>query len=128
MAEIEKHLEHVKKFVPAPNEQAVAGIVRHLGIALRKRDSSLVAATDPEEMKRVRESWLKKTLGLQESDEDLDKAVRTVTDKMKGDRHKDRVTVYYLLAEHFNKLDILAKPKAAKSASASKAAPKPAAK
>ena len=27
-----------------------------------------------------------------------------IGDKMKGDRTKNRVTVYYLLAEHFGKL------------------------
>lgn len=121
MADTEKYVEDVKKYTSPVNEDAVAGIVRHCGIALRNRDSSLVAGTDPEELKRVRESWLKKKLALTESDADLDKAIRAVMDKMKGERVKGRVTVYYLLAEHYNKLDGLVKPATAPKA---KAAPK----
>ena len=119
MADAQKYLEDIKKYTSAVNEEAVAGIVRHCGIALRNRDFSLVAGTDPEELKRVRESWLKKKLALTESDADLDKAIHAVMEKMKGDRAKSRVTVYYILAEHFNKLDGLVKPAAAPKAKAS---------
>ncbi len=106
----EKYVADIKKYTSHVNEAAVAGIVRHLGIALRNRDSSLVASSDPEELKRVRDSWLKKKLGLSETDAELESAVKTVVDKMKADRMKERVTVYYLLAKHFNKLDVFAKP------------------
>jgi hypothetical protein len=116
MADAQKYIEDIKKYTGQVNEEAVAGIVRHCGIALRNRDSSLVAGTDPEELKRVRESWLKKKLGLTESDADLDKAIHAVMEKMKGERAKGRVTVYYLLAEHYNKLDGLAKPAASPKA------------
>jgi hypothetical protein len=40
------------------------------------------------------------------SDAELDKAIKMVADKMKGDRTKNRVTVYYLLAEHFGKVSM----------------------
>ena len=125
MADTEKYVEDIKKYTSPVNEDAVAGIVRHCGIALRNRDSSLVAGTDPEELKTVRESWLKKKLALTESDADLDKAIKAVMDKMKGERAKGRVTVYYLLAEHYKKLEGLVKAPAAPKA---KAAPKPAGK
>lgn len=124
----DRYIADVKKHAGEVNEAAVAGIVRHLGIALRSRDSSFVAASDPEELKRVRESWLKKKLGLPGSDSELDAAIKAVADKMKSDRMKERVTFYYLLAQHFNKLDTLATPaasasKAAVSQSAGKAEP-----
>jgi hypothetical protein len=45
-----------------------------------------------------------------EADADLDKAIMAVGDKMKGDRIKNRVTVYYLLAEHFGKLSMFVGP------------------
>jgi hypothetical protein len=107
MADTEKYIAGIKKYTADVNEGAVSGIVRHLGIALRNKDASLVAATDPEELKRVRESWLKKKLALTGSDEDLDKSIKAVMTKMKADRMKERVTVYYLLAEHYGKLDSL---------------------
>lgn len=94
----------VKKYVSNPDEKAIAGIVRYCGIALQKRDSSLVSFSDKEEMERVRTNFLKKKLGLTSPDGDLDKAIMAVADKMKGDRTKNRVTVYYLLAEQLGKL------------------------
>jgi hypothetical protein len=53
----------VKKYVPAANEAAVRGIVKHLGVALQSRDASFVACQDKSERDRVRESFLKKKLG-----------------------------------------------------------------
>jgi Protein of unknown function (DUF2853) len=94
----------VKKYVPNANEKAIDGIVRYCGIALQKRDSSLVSFTDKEEVGRVRNNFLKKKLALTNSDAELDKGIMLVGDKMKDDRTRNRVTVYYLLADHFGKL------------------------
>ena len=94
----------VKKYVPNANEKAIEGIVRYCGIALQKRDSSLVSFTDKEEVGRVRNNFLKKKLALTNSDAELDKAIMLVGDKMKEDQTRNRVTVYYLLADHFGKL------------------------
>jgi hypothetical protein len=97
----------VKKYISDPNATAIAGIVRYCGIALQKRDSSLVSFNDREEMDRVRSNFLKKKLGLTNSDAELDAAIKAVSEKMKSDHTKNRVTVYYLLAEHFGKLSTL---------------------
>jgi hypothetical protein len=96
----------VKKYVSNPDDAAIMGIVRHCGIALQSRDGSLVAMTDPSECDRVRDSFLKKKLGLTGSNSELDAAVAAVGERMKGDRDKSRVAVYYLLAEKFGKLAI----------------------
>lgn len=98
----------VKKYVPDADAKAIAGIVRYLGIALQKRDSSLVAFSDKEEVARVRTNFLKKKLGLTNPDAELDKAIMEIAEKMKGDRTKNRVTVYYLLADHFGKVSAFA--------------------
>jgi Protein of unknown function (DUF2853) len=94
----------VKKYAPEADSKAIAGIVRYCGIALQKRDSALVSFADKEEVARVRNNFLKKKLGLTDPDSDLDKAIVAISDRMKGDRTKNRVTVYYLLADHFGKL------------------------
>lgn len=107
--DIAKYVADVKKYASNVNDKAVQGIVRHLGIALKNRDSSLVSGSDPEEMKRVRESWCKKKLGVGDSDADIDAVCKKVIGRLKDDRSKERVTVYYLLAEHYGKLDALAK-------------------
>jgi heptaprenylglyceryl phosphate synthase len=94
----------VKKYVPGASDKAISGIVRYCGIALQSRDASMVAFSDATETARVRDNFLKKKLGLAHSDADLDRAIAAVGDRMKADRTKNRVTVYYLLAEHFDKL------------------------
>ena len=52
----------------------------------------------------MRDNFLKKKLGLDKQDSELDQAITAVAAKLKGDRTKNRVTVYYLLAEHFGKI------------------------
>lgn len=94
----------VKKYAPNADEKAIAGLVKYLGVALQNRDSALVSFSNREELARVRDSFLKKKLGLTASDAELDKAIAAVGEKLKSDRSKNRVTVYYLLAEQFGKL------------------------
>jgi outer membrane protein OmpA-like peptidoglycan-associated protein len=99
-------LADVRKYVADADENVVKAIVRYCGIALQKVDSSLVSFSDKKETDRVRENYLKKKLGLTHSDADLDAAIASVGERMKADRTKNRVTVYYLLAEHFGSLGI----------------------
>lgn len=94
----------VAKYTSNVDQAAVDGIARYCGIALQKRDSSFVAASDPGERKTVRENFLKKKLGLTQDDAALDASIKEVAEKMKGTRDKHRVTVYYLLAEKYGKL------------------------
>lgn len=96
----------VKKYVADADDKVIAAIVRYCGIALQSRDSSLVSFTDPTETGRVRENFLKKKLGLTQSDAVLDDAIAAVGQRMKGDPTKNRVTVYYLLLEHFGLLHL----------------------
>ncbi len=102
MADISKYLPDVKKYAPNADEVAVEGIVKYLGIALRSRDASLVSATDETEVQRVVDKFVTKKLGI--TDTSGPGAVKAVLDRMKADRTKERVTVYYLLAEHYGKL------------------------
>lgn len=112
----------VKKYAAKADDAAIAGIVRYLGIALRNRDSSLVSFSDKTETDRVRTNYLKKKLGLTQSDAVLDAAIAKVGVAMKADRTKNRVTVYYLLAAEFKQLGLFVKaPAAAKKAPAAKA-------
>lgn len=91
----------VKRYDPDAPDGVIAGIVRYCGIALHKRDSSLVSFGDPAETARVRDNFLKKKLGLTQPDSDLDAAIAKVGERMKGDNFKNRVTVYYLLTRLF---------------------------
>lgn len=109
MADASKYEENVKKYARGYNQKAAEKIVGHLGIALRNRDSSLVSCSDQGELDRVREKWLRGKLGLAHSSDELDAAIAAICEKMKPEGgNKGRVTFYYLLAEHFGKLDALA--------------------
>jgi hypothetical protein len=94
----------IAKYTSDVDDAAIAGIIKHLGIALKSTDASLVSCSDPSELERVRESWLKKKLALANPDEELDAAIASVCGAMAADRTKERVTFYYLLAEHYGKL------------------------
>ena len=100
---------NVKKYVPDADDGIIAGIVRYCGIALQKRDLSLVSFSDTKETDRVRENYLKKKLGLTHSDDKLNAAIADVGTRMKGENFKNRVTVYYLLAAHFGLLGMFSK-------------------
>lgn len=98
----------IKRYAPAVNDKAVAGIVKHLGIALKSSDAALVSCSSKDELARVRDSWLKKKLALPDDDATLDKAIKEICEQMKGDKKKQRVTFYYLLAHKYGKLDSFA--------------------
>lgn len=98
----------VAHYAKSVDEKAVAGIVKHLGIALRGKDAALVSCSSKEELARIRDGWLRKKLGLTDDDRALDTAISEVCAAMKGASRKQRVTFYYLLAEKYNKLASLA--------------------
>ena len=102
-----QYLDDIRRYQPNVNEAAVKGIVKHLGIALKSPDASMVSCSSQGELVRVRESWLKKKLALTDDDASLDKAIKDVCAQMTGDNKKHRVTFYYLLAEKFGKLPAL---------------------
>ncbi|MFM7402646.1 MAG: DUF2853 family protein [Erythrobacter sp.] len=96
--------DDVKRYVPGADNGAIAGIVHHSMVALKTRDTPLVSFGNPAETRRVRESFCKKTLGLTEPDAALDSAIAAVGERMSDSTSPHRVTAYYLLADHFDRL------------------------
>lgn len=102
------HLADVKKYAKKPlNEGAFAGMSKAYALVMSKPDTRYVACSDPTEVERVRENFLKKKLGLKSGD--LDGSIKAICEHMKDDRTKSRLTFYYLLAEHHGKLDLFIK-------------------
>ena len=95
----------VKKYDAGASDEIIGKIVKHLGIALRSRDASMVSCSDLSELGRVKEKWCGKKLGV--TGAAADDAVAAVCEAMKDDRSKARVTFYYLVAKHLNKLGSL---------------------
>jgi Protein of unknown function (DUF2853) len=102
----EDYAADVAKYTQTVNEAAVKTIVKYCGIALRNKDSSLVATSDPEELGRVRVGFAAKKLALDAAAADA--GMKKVAARMKGDKTKSRVTFYYLLAEETGTMDKLA--------------------
>ncbi len=98
-----EYLADVQKYDAGADDAVVTKIVKHLGIALRSRDASLVSCTDPAELDRVAEKWCGKKLGVTDKAA-ADEVIAKVCEQMKADRTKARVTFYYLVAKHLGKL------------------------
>jgi len=96
----------VKRYARDADDGVIAAIVRYCGIALRTRDASLVSFGDPAEIARVRENYCRKKLALEDSDDVINAAIASVGERMSDTPYRNRVTVYYLLAEHFGKLGV----------------------
>lgn len=94
----------VKIYRPDADEAALEGLLKTYRLVMSDRDSAYVAFSDPDEVETVKTNFLKKKLGLTESDAVLNAALDEVKETMKADRTKSRITVYYLLAEKFGKL------------------------
>ena len=76
------------------------------GPSIYSADSALVAGSVPTELETLKKNFLIKKLGLSDAD-GLDDAIAAVGEKMKGVSRKNRLTVYYLLAQQLGKLDAL---------------------
>jgi len=90
------YLADVQRYDSGADAAVVDKIVKHLGIALRSKDASLVSCSDKSERSRVAEKWCGKKLGV--TGEAADNLVESVCQTMKADRNKSRVTFYYLVA------------------------------
>lgn len=100
------YLANVRKYAPQADEAVVKKLVSHLGIALKKQDSSTVAVSDNSELQRIRTGFCTKKLSL--SEDEASSAITAVCEQMKGNRRKCRVAFYYLLAEKSGQLSKLA--------------------
>jgi len=107
MADAVDHTEDLNKYCSGAGAAHISAIRKYLGIALTKKDSSLVSCSDATELARVRDGYAKKKLGLAD-DKAIDAAIKNVCTAMKGDNTKSRIAFYYLLAKQTNTLGKLA--------------------
>jgi hypothetical protein len=106
------------------DEPVLVGLAEMLGVSIFDADASLVACSDKNELKRVKELFLLRDLKLTDSPA-LDASIKTVCGKMgTANRKKYRVVFYYLLLEEFNLLHLFAAKKATKTTTKTVAAPK----
>lgn len=109
MADLATNKAAVGKYTSSVNEAALAGMARTYALVMSKKDTQYVACSDSAERDTVKANFLKKKLGLTQADAELDAAIVSVCEKMKAEKFKSRLVVYYLLAEKYGKLAMFVK-------------------
>ncbi len=99
-------LDDIKKYAPNADDAVVASMEKTYALALSNADARLVSFSDSAELKTVRESFVKGKLGVTDPDSEIDAAIAAVGERVPG--RKQRLTVYYLLAEHYGRLGVFA--------------------
>jgi hypothetical protein len=88
------------------DEKLLEKVTKALGPSIHNNDASKVSTTDPEEVARVKKSFLMGKLGLKDSPE-LDSAIHDVANKFgASNKNKHRAIFYTLLVEKFKKENI----------------------
>ncbi len=99
-------IENILKCNPSVDEAAVATLEGRYRLILQQPDNKLVAFSDPTEVERVKNDFLKKKLGLTD-EAAIAAALAHMGQLMSDEIDKNRLTVYYVLADHFGKLDAI---------------------
>jgi Protein of unknown function (DUF2853) len=103
MVDFQEQKDLIAKYII--NDAALHGMIKTYALVMGNKDASLVACSDVEERKTVRENFLKKKLGLTATDAELDAAIEEVCVTLKGEHFKSRIVFYYLLAAKYGKLE-----------------------
>lgn len=103
---MDEHLADVRRYDALADAGVVKRIVEHLWSMPQDREARLVACADDGELRRVRESWCRKSLGA-EDPAAIERAVSLVCETMDRDRMKRRATFYYLCAKHLRKVEAI---------------------
>jgi len=106
---IEQYTEASKKLGLGLSEDLIQRVTKGLGPSIYNKDAESVSCSSKDELARVRDNFLKKKLGLNDSDETLDAAIKEVCEKMgSSNRNKYRALFYALLAKKFGKESVYA--------------------
>lgn len=91
------------KLGETPDMDLLTKVTIGCGPSIYNADAETVAGSDKDELARVRDSYLKKRLGLPDGP-DLDAGIATVIDRYGStNRNKYRAVVYYMLCRHFGR-------------------------
>ncbi len=105
---VKYHNDLVKKCGVKPDEALLRAVARGLGPSIYNKDSATVAASNNKELETVKNNFLIKKLGLNDSDELMAAINQAIDTYGRSHPNKYRVVLYYLLVQHFNKADVYA--------------------
>jgi len=96
-----------KKLGLGLSDDYIAKVTKSLGPSIYRKDTEIVSCGSKDELERVKKNFLKKKLGLEKSDDELDAMLKKVCEKMgTSNRRKYRALFYGLLAKEAGKEDI----------------------
>jgi len=102
-------IEEVKKLNLTITDDLIRKVAIGLGPVLYNKDTATVACGQPKELDTVKNNFLKKKLGLENDESELDAAIKEVCVQLgTSNRSKYRVLFYALLTMKFNKESIYA--------------------
>lgn len=101
---IAKYAQDIEtKLGQTPDMDLLRKVTIGCGPSIYSADAETVAGSDKAELDRLRDSYLKKKLGLSDAD-GLDDAIQSVMEQYgSSNRSKYRAVVYYMLCRHFGK-------------------------
>ena len=101
---IAKYAEDLKtKCKVTPDMALLTKVTIGCGPAIYDNDAQTVAASDPEEMARIKTNFLVKKLGLKDGPALMEGINAAIDTYGKSERNKFRAVFYYLLVKHFGK-------------------------
>ena len=101
---IAKYADDLKnKCKVTPDMALLTKVTIGCGPAIYDNDASTVAASDKDELERIKSNFLIKKLGLKDGPSLMDGMHAAVETYGKSERNKFRAVFYYLLVKHFGK-------------------------
>ena len=102
-------IAEAKKLNLSITDDLITKVAIGLGPVLYNKDTATVACGQSKELDTVKNNFLKKKLGLENDDKELDSAIKEVCEQLgTSNRSKYRVLFYALLAMKFQKESIYA--------------------
>ena len=107
MSKLDEKVALYKKFMDdrdiRSNSDLLRAVTKGLGPSIYKADAETVSGSDAKELATVKNDFLIKKLGLEDSPE-LDEKIAEVIERIgKSERKKYRAVVYYMLMKKFDK-------------------------
>ena len=106
---IELYTSKAKEMDSDIDAELLAKVTKGLGPSIYKKDAECIACSSDDELATVRKNFLQKKLGLTQSDDELNAAIKAVCEKMgTSNRNKYRAIFYYFLTVAFKKESVYA--------------------
>ena len=104
---LEKYSAHLRdKLHVEPDMELLERITHGLGPAIYNRDAATVSSSSASELETVKQNFLIKKLGLEDSPVLMEKINQVMIKYGTSERTKYRAVVYYMLVNEFNRQDV----------------------